>query len=84
MGNPEGKRPLRRPRCRWEDIKMDLREIWWGGIDWIHLALDRDQWKAVVTTVRTFEVHKMLGKFLNSVATGGFPKRTQLCGVTFN
>jgi hypothetical protein len=63
---------------------MDLREMWWVGIDRIHLALDRDQWKGVVNTVRTFEGHKMLGKFLNSVATGGFPGRTQLHGVTFN
>jgi hypothetical protein len=39
MGKPEGKRPLRRPRRRWEDdIEMDLREIGWGGIDWINLA----------------------------------------------
>jgi hypothetical protein len=38
-GNPEGKRPLGRPRCRWEDnIKMDLREVEWGGMDWIDLA----------------------------------------------
>jgi hypothetical protein len=45
VGKPEGKRPLRRPRCRWEDnIKMDLREIGWGGMDWINLAQNRDQW----------------------------------------
>jgi hypothetical protein len=43
-GTPEGKRPLRRPRCRWEDdANMDLREIGWGGMDWIDLAQDRDQ-----------------------------------------
>jgi hypothetical protein len=42
-GKPEGKRPLGRPRHRWEDnIKMDLREIGWGGMDWIDLAQDRD------------------------------------------
>jgi hypothetical protein len=46
VGKPEGKRPLRRPRHRWEDgMKMGLREIAWGeGVDWIRLAQDRDQW----------------------------------------
>jgi hypothetical protein len=44
VGKPEGKRPLRRPRCRWEDnIRMDLREIRWSGMDWIDLAQDRDK-----------------------------------------
>jgi hypothetical protein len=44
VGNPEGKRPLRRPRCRWVDnIKIDLREIGWDDVDWIYLAEDRDQ-----------------------------------------
>jgi hypothetical protein len=39
IGKPEGNRPLRRPRCRWVDnIKMDIREIGWGGMDWIDLA----------------------------------------------
>jgi hypothetical protein len=52
MGKPEGNRPLGRPRRRWEDnIKMDLREIGWGGVDWIDLAQDRDQWRALVNTV---------------------------------
>jgi hypothetical protein len=57
VGKPEGKRPLRRPRRRWEDnIKMDLREIGWGGMDWIDLAQDRDQWKALVNTVMDLRV----------------------------
>jgi hypothetical protein len=44
VGKPEGKKPLRRPRCRWEDgIRMDLREIGLGGVDWIRLAQDTDQ-----------------------------------------
>jgi hypothetical protein len=44
VGKPEGKRPLGRPRCRWVDnIKMDLLEIGWGGVDWIGLAQDRDK-----------------------------------------
>jgi hypothetical protein len=41
--NQEGKRPLRRPKRRWYNIKMDIREILWGGMDWIRLAQDRDQ-----------------------------------------
>jgi hypothetical protein len=43
VGKPEGRRPLGRPRRRWEDsIRMDLREIGWGGMDWIDLVQDRD------------------------------------------
>jgi hypothetical protein len=52
VGTPGGKRPLGRPRRRWVDnIKMDLREIEWGGMDWIDLAQDRDQWSPFVNTV---------------------------------
>jgi hypothetical protein len=52
VGKPEGRRPLERPRRRWEDnIKMDLRDFGWGGIDWINLAQDRDRWRALVNTV---------------------------------
>jgi hypothetical protein len=50
IGKPDGKRPFRRLRFRWKDnIKMDLKEIRFGGVDWIHLAQDRDQWWALVT-----------------------------------
>jgi hypothetical protein len=49
---PEGKRPLGRPRYRWvNNIKMDLREIGWGGMDWIDLTQDREQWRALVNMV---------------------------------
>jgi hypothetical protein len=52
VGKPEGKRPLGRSGHRWEDnIKMAVREIGWGGMDWIDLAQDRDQWRALVNTV---------------------------------
>jgi transcription termination factor 2 len=52
MGKPEGKRPLGRPRCRWEDgIRMDLRKIGWGSAEWIQLNHDRDRWRALVNTV---------------------------------
>jgi hypothetical protein len=57
VGNPEGKRPLGRPRRRWVDnIKMDLRDIGWDGGDWIDLAQDRDQWGAFVNTVMNLRV----------------------------
>jgi hypothetical protein len=48
---PEGKRPLGRQRRRWEDMRMCVRELGWEGVDWIHLAQDRDQWRAVVNTI---------------------------------
>jgi hypothetical protein len=48
VGKPIGKRPLGRFRRRWEDVRVDLREIGWEGVDWMHLAQDRDQWRAVV------------------------------------
>jgi hypothetical protein len=52
VGRPEGKRPLERPKCRWEDnIKMDLREIGINDANWIQLAQDRAQWRAGVNTV---------------------------------
>jgi hypothetical protein len=54
---PEEKRPLGRPRCGWVDsIKMYLREIGWGGMDWIDLAQDRDKWRALVDTVMNLRV----------------------------
>ena len=52
VGKPERKRPLGRPRFRWEDnIKMDLQEVAWGGMDWIELAQDRDRWRALLNAV---------------------------------
>jgi hypothetical protein len=57
VGKPERKRPLGRPRRRWEDnIKMDLQEVGGGGGNWIELAEDRDRWQALVGTVRNFQV----------------------------
>jgi len=54
---PEGKEPLRRPRRRWKDnIRMDLREIGWEVVDWIHLAEDRDQWRALVNAIMNLRV----------------------------
>jgi hypothetical protein len=55
--NSEGKRPLGRPGRRWEDeIRTDLREIVWGCVDWIQLALDRDRWRALMNTVMNLRV----------------------------
>jgi hypothetical protein len=57
VGKLEGKRPLGRPRHRWEDnIKMDLKEVECWGIDGIDLAQDRDRWRALVNAVMSFRV----------------------------
>jgi hypothetical protein len=57
VGNPEGKRPLGRPRRRCVDnVKMDLRVIGWCGVDWIDLDQDGDQWRALVNTVMKLQV----------------------------
>jgi hypothetical protein len=57
VGKHEGKRPLGKPRRRWEDrIRMDLREIGLGGVDWIRLSQDRDRWQAVVIAVMNLRI----------------------------
>ena len=57
VGKPEGKRPLGRPRRRWDDnIKMGLQEVGCGGMDWIELAQDRDRWRALVNAVMNLRV----------------------------
>jgi hypothetical protein len=57
LGKPEGKRPLVRPRHRWDDnIKMDLQEVGGGCGDWMELAQDRDRWRALVSTVKNLRV----------------------------
>jgi hypothetical protein len=57
VGKPEGRMPLGRPRCSWEDnIKMDLQEVEEGGGDWMELAQDKDRWRALVGTLRDFRV----------------------------
>ena len=62
VGKPEGKRPLGRPRSRWEDnIKMDLQEVEGGCGDCMELAQDRERWRALVSTVRNLRVSKMWG-----------------------
>jgi len=62
VGKPEGKRPLGRPRRRWEDnIKMDLQEVVGGCGEWMELAKDRDRWRALVSKVMNLRVPKMRG-----------------------
>jgi len=62
MGKPEGKRPLGRPRFRWENnIKMDFQEVGCGGMDWIELAQDRERWWGLVNEVKNLRVPKMQG-----------------------
>jgi len=64
---PEGKRLLRRPRHRWEDnIRTDLKEIGCEGVDWLHVAQDRDQWQAVVNRVMKLWIPESVENFLTS------------------
>jgi hypothetical protein len=71
VGKPEGKRPIGRPRRRWVDnIKIDLSEIGWDGMDWIDLAL--------VNTAMNLRVPQNAGKFLSSCTIGSFSRRAQL------
>ena len=67
VGKPKEKRPLGRPRHRWEDnIKMDPQEVGCGGADWIEVAQDRDRWRALVNAVMNLRVLYNAGNFLTS------------------
>jgi hypothetical protein len=79
VGKPEENRPLGRRKRRWVDnIKMNLREIEWGCMDWIDLAQDRDQWSALVNTVENLRFPENFGKFLDSCLIGDFSRTVQL------
>ena len=77
VGKPEGKRPLGKPRRRWEDnIKMDVQEVGGGCGDWMELAQDRDSWRALVGTVRNLRVPKMRGISCLAAEPVSFSRRT--------
>jgi hypothetical protein len=79
VGKSEGKRPLGRPRPRWEDnIKMDLQEVGGGCGDWMDLAQDRDMWRALVSTVRNLRVSKMRRIYSLAAEPISFSRRTLL------
>jgi hypothetical protein len=76
VGKPQGKRPLGRLRRTWVgNIKMDLR---WDGVDWIDMAQDRGQWRALVNTVLKLRVPQNAGKFLSGCPINGSSRRAQL------
>jgi hypothetical protein len=78
VGKPERKRLLGRRRRRWVDnIRIDLREIGWDARNWIELAQDRDQWRALVNTVM-IGLHKIAGSFLSGCTIVSFSRRAQL------
>jgi hypothetical protein len=83
VGKAEGTIPPARPRQRWTDnIKMDLGEIGWGGVDWIGLAQDRDKWRALVNLMMTLQVPYNAGKPLSGFSTGGLSSSAQFHRVS--
>ena len=85
VGEPEGERPLGRPRHRWVDnIRMDLQEVGCGYMDWIGLAQDRDRWRTLVSAVMNFLVLWNAGNFLTSCKPVSCSRRTLHHGVSNN
>ena len=83
VGKPEGKRPLERPRHRWEyNIKMDLQEVGCGGMDWIELGQGRDGWLLLVNVVMNLWVPLNTENFVTGWKTVGFSRRTLLHGIS--
>jgi hypothetical protein len=72
VGKSEGKKQLGRPRCRWEDTIIELKEIRCEGVDWIHLDQDRDQWWALVNTVMCEPEGSLPNELLDSTDSGEF------------
>jgi len=85
VGKPEGNRPFGRQRRVWEDnIKMDLQEMGWGGIDWIDLAWNRDRWRAIVNAVANEPSGSIKAmKFLTCLELVRFSRRTLLHGFSY-
>jgi hypothetical protein len=84
VGKPEGKRQLGRPRCRWIDnIKMDLLEMEFGGVDWIGLAQDRYRWRAPVNTAMNLWVPYNAGELPSGCTSCGLSSGTQLHRVSY-
>jgi hypothetical protein len=82
VGKSEGKRPLGRPKRRWEDnIKMYLQAVGCGGTEWIELAQGRDRWRALVNAVMNPWIPKNAGNFLTSCKPVNFSRRTLLHGL---
>jgi hypothetical protein len=85
VGKPEGKRPLGRPRRRWVDnIKMDLLEIGWGGVDWIALAQDRDKWRDLVNVIMNLRVPQNAGKLSSCYIIGSLSSSSQFHRVSLD
>jgi hypothetical protein len=80
VGRPEGRRPLGRPRRRWENnIQVALLEVGWVGMNWIELAQDRDRWRAVVNGVTNYGFHKVRG--ISSLAEKLLASQEGLCSM---
>jgi hypothetical protein len=84
VGKPEGKKPLGRPRRRWEDnISMDLGEVGWDDVDWIGLAQDMNRWRALVNSVLNLRVPWNAGKLSSGLTSTGISSSAQLHTVSW-
>ena len=80
VGKPEGKRPLRRPKPMWEDnIKMDLQEVRFEGMNWIDVAQERGRWRALVNAVMNIRFPKMRG--ISCLADNWLASEEGLCSM---